>query len=214
MPDVSFYILASESQQERHLFACKLIEKIYRSGQSCYVLTDNAEQSQQIDDLLWTFRAGSFIPHQIYTGELPDIARDGVYAASPQGAGAAIARDGVYAENSQGASLAIARDDASGTSPQGASAAIVRDGVNVARPQGAGAVNPKVILIGSLDAPEGWQKNLLNLSSECPHTFAKSERILEILDNSEATKAAGRQRYRYYQQAHIAITTHKINHAG
>jgi len=180
MPDVSFYILASESQQERHLFACKLIEKIYRSGQSCYVLTDNAEQSQQIDDLLWTFRAGSFIPHQIYTGELPDIARDGVYA-----------------ENSQGAS-----------------AAIVRDGVNVARPQGAGAVNPKVILIGSLDAPEGWQKNLLNLSSECPHTFAKSERILEILDNSEATKAAGRQRYRYYQQAHIAITTHKINHAG
>ena len=71
MAEVSFYILPSESLQERYLFACKLIEKAYRSGSFCYVHTDNTEQSQKIDDLLWTFRAGSFIPHQIYTGELP-----------------------------------------------------------------------------------------------------------------------------------------------
>ena len=73
MAEISFYILPSESTQERYMFACKLIEKAYRSGHFCYVLTDNAEQSQKIDDLLWTFRAGSFIPHQIYTGELPSI---------------------------------------------------------------------------------------------------------------------------------------------
>lgn len=146
MPDVSFYILVSESLQERYLFACKLIEKAYRSGHYCYVLTDNAEQSQYLDNLLWTFRAGSFIPHQIYTGERPDF--------------------------------------------------------------------EKAILIGSLDAPDAWQKTLVNLSSTCPQAFAKADRILEILDNSEATKAAGRQRYRHYQQAHIAITTHKINPAG
>jgi len=73
MAEVSFYILPSESTQERYEFACKLIEKAYRSGCFCYVLTDNAEQSQKIDDLLWTFRAGSFIPHQIYTGELPTL---------------------------------------------------------------------------------------------------------------------------------------------
>ncbi len=142
MAEVSFYVLPSESTQERYEFACKLIEKAYRSGCFCYVLTDNAEQSQKIDDLLWTFRAGSFIPHQIYTGELPAL--------------------------------------------------------------------EKVILIGSLDVPELWQKTVINLSSYCPKQVDKIERILEILDNSEATKELGRNRYRHYQQSGIAITTHKI----
>jgi len=144
MAEVSFYILPSESLQERYEFACKLIEKAYRSGHFCYVLTDDAEQSQIIDDLLWTFRASSFIPHQIYTGELPNI--------------------------------------------------------------------EKVILIGLLDAPENWQKTVFNLSSHCPEEFDKIERILEILDNSEATKELGRNRYRQYQQSGVNIITHKIGH--
>jgi DNA polymerase-3 subunit chi len=144
MAEVSFYILSSESIQERYEFACKLIEKAYRSGCFCYVLTDNAEQSQKIDNLLWTFRAGSFIPHQIYTSELPDF--------------------------------------------------------------------EKVILIGSLNAPELWQKTVINLSSYCPKQFDKIERILEILDNSEATKELGRNRYRHYQQSGVNISTHKIGH--
>jgi len=142
MAEISFYILPSELTQERDEFACKLIEKAYRSGCFCYVLTENAAQSQKIDDLLWTFRAGSFIPHQIYTGELPAL--------------------------------------------------------------------EKVILIGSLDVPELWQKTVINLSSYCPKQFDNIERILEILDNSEATKELGRNRYRQYQQYDITITTHKI----
>jgi DNA polymerase III subunit chi len=73
MPEISFYVLPTESSQERHLFACKLIEKAYRSGSFAYVLTDSLEQSQLIDNLLWTFRSGSFIPHQIYMGEMPTI---------------------------------------------------------------------------------------------------------------------------------------------
>ncbi|MDI1279570.1 DNA polymerase III subunit chi [Methylobacter sp.] len=158
MAEVSFYILPSESLEERYLFACKLIEKAYRSGSFCYVLTDSAEQSRTIDDLLWTFRAGSFIPHQIYTGEPPDIARDGVYVAGSPGASAA---------------------------------------------------TEKVILIGSLDAPERWQKVLFNLSSRYPDVGPQTERILEILDNSETTKEAGRNRYRRYQQSGMPVTTHK-----
>jgi DNA polymerase-3 subunit chi len=71
VPEINFYILPTESSQERYLFACKLIEKAYRSGVFAYVPTDTPEQSQALDDLLWTFRAGSFIPHQIYTGETP-----------------------------------------------------------------------------------------------------------------------------------------------
>ncbi len=158
MAEVSFYILPSESLQERYLFACKLIEKAYRSGCFCYVLTDDAEQSQHLDELLWTFRAGSFIPHQIYADEPPGIAKDGVYAASQSGTGAAI---------------------------------------------------EKVILIGSLAAPENWRHTLFNLSSHYPDVGPQTERILEILDNSETTKAAGRERYRRYQQSGMTVTTHK-----
>jgi DNA polymerase-3 subunit chi len=137
MAEVSFYILPTQSQHERLLFACKLIEKAYRSGCFCYVLTDTAGQSQQIDNLLWTFRAGSFIPHQLYTGDIP---------ATEQ------------------------------------------------------------VLIGSLPAPAQWQKTVINLSSQC----ANAERVLEILDNSEATKAVGRERYRHYKEAGHNLTTHKM----
>lgn len=144
-PEVVFYVLASSSQQERQDFACKLIEKIYRSGQFCYVLTDDEKQANEIDKLLWTFRAGSFVPHQQYHG-LPPAYQN-------------------------------------------------------------------TILIGGNAIPPAWLKIIVNLSRHFPATTQPTERILEILDNSEASKQAGRQRYRHYLQAGLEITTHK-NEAG
>jgi len=44
---------------------CALIEKIYKSGQNIYLWTDGAEASARWDDLLWTFRADSFVPHEL-----------------------------------------------------------------------------------------------------------------------------------------------------
>lgn len=73
MPDVTFYVLPSVAESQRLLFACRLIEKAYRAGSFCYVLAETDAQAQRLDDLLWTFRQGSFIPHQRYTGELPGI---------------------------------------------------------------------------------------------------------------------------------------------
>jgi DNA polymerase-3 subunit chi len=73
MPEVAFYVLASEDEQQRLLFVCKLVEKAYRSGSFCYVLTDTDEQARKLDDLLWTFRRGSFIPHQLYNGTGPSF---------------------------------------------------------------------------------------------------------------------------------------------
>lgn len=72
MPDISFYILSTRTQAERNLFACRLIETAYRHQQFCYVYTDTLEQSQQLDEQLWSFRASSFIPHQLYDGVVPD----------------------------------------------------------------------------------------------------------------------------------------------
>lgn len=142
MPEVTFYVLATQSQQERLDFACKLIEKIYRSGQNCYVLTDSREQAANVDKQLWTFRAGSFVPHQIYDGVVPAL--------------------------------------------------------------------PQVILIGGNDIPESRQNVIVNLSDSVPAITEYTQRILEILDNSETCKQAGRQRYRHYQQLGQPIVTHRM----
>lgn len=73
MAEISFYILSTTGMQERYRFACKLIEKAYRSGSFCYVQTESPQQSHTLDELLWTFRPNSFVPHQIYQGELPEF---------------------------------------------------------------------------------------------------------------------------------------------
>jgi len=141
MAEASFYILPSSSLSDRFIFACKLIEKAYRCGQFCYVYTDSPQHSEQLDNLLWTFRENSFIPHQIYDGQ-PDF--------------------------------------------------------------------EDTVLIGTQAAPEKWQKLIFNLSSKYPDDLTKTERILEILDNNEDLKQAGRQRFRQYKQDGFDISTHKI----
>ncbi len=73
MAEVSFYILPSLSQQDRYLFACRLLEKAYKNKQFCYVVTNSQQQSQQLDNQLWTFKPGSFIPHQILENNLPEF---------------------------------------------------------------------------------------------------------------------------------------------
>jgi DNA polymerase-3 subunit chi len=142
MPELSFYILRSESLHDRYFFACRLIEKAYQNGQFCYVLMDSLAEAKTLDDMLWTFRVGSFIPHQILTNAPPDIVSQ--------------------------------------------------------------------VLIGIENAPPAWRNIIFNLSKQLPINWESSTRILEILDNSESTKIAGRARYSAYKQAGATITTHKI----
>jgi len=65
MTRISFYILKGEQEKDRQVFACRLIEKAYTQGHHIYVHTDNAEQAEQLDQLLWSFRPDSFVPHQM-----------------------------------------------------------------------------------------------------------------------------------------------------
>ena len=66
MTQVDFYILNDSAPQARPLFACRLTEKAYKQGHQVYINTESAPQLKQLDDLLWTFRAGSFLPHALY----------------------------------------------------------------------------------------------------------------------------------------------------
>jgi DNA polymerase-3 subunit chi len=63
MTKIDFYILQSGSREHT---ACKLIEKAFGLGHRIYVHAGSNDQLEKIDNLLWTFRAGSFIPHQRY----------------------------------------------------------------------------------------------------------------------------------------------------
>lgn len=65
MPQIDFYVLSSREPEGRALLACRLAEKAYRLGHTVYIHADSAEQSQRLDELLWTFRQGSFVPHAL-----------------------------------------------------------------------------------------------------------------------------------------------------
>jgi DNA polymerase-3 subunit chi len=63
MTKVDFYLLTSCHALICEQFACKLAEKAYRLGHRIYIHVEDQHQAQAMDDLLWTFRQGSFIPH-------------------------------------------------------------------------------------------------------------------------------------------------------
>jgi DNA polymerase-3 subunit chi len=71
MTQVDFYVLPDNTSEARWLFACRLIEKVYKMGMDILVSLDNAEQAQAFDQLLWTFKPESFIPHQVIDGKHP-----------------------------------------------------------------------------------------------------------------------------------------------
>ncbi|HHT0594645.1 TPA: DNA polymerase III subunit chi [Legionella anisa] len=67
---VDFYLLASDENDARWLVACRLLEKAYAKGHKVYVLCKNKQDAELLDELLWTFKEDSFIPHHLQ-GEGP-----------------------------------------------------------------------------------------------------------------------------------------------
>ncbi|WP_323847053.1 DNA polymerase III subunit chi [Microbulbifer magnicolonia] len=63
MTRIDFYVLASEQLRDADLFACRLAEKAYRSGLRVLVAVDDKARQEQLDQLLWSFREDSFLPH-------------------------------------------------------------------------------------------------------------------------------------------------------
>ncbi len=68
---VDFYLLSSDEANARWLLACRLLEKAYYKGHKIFVLCDNKQEAELLDELLWTFRDDSFIPHNLQ-GEGPE----------------------------------------------------------------------------------------------------------------------------------------------
>lgn len=145
MTEIDFYKIEGLGAQARDRFACRLVEKIYRVGQAVFVHTEDKVHAASLDDLLWTWRQGSFVPHQ----------------------------------------LAGADPEADGECP---------------------------VLIGSEHEPDGFPHQVLvNLASEVPGFVACFERVAEIVTDDEALRAAGRSKYRHYQERGFALRYHDLS---
>ena len=73
MSKIDFYVLSGSGEITRQQFACRLAEKAYRLDNSVHIHVTDRESLKKLDDLLWTFRDGSFVPHEVLnkTGETP-----------------------------------------------------------------------------------------------------------------------------------------------
>jgi len=69
MTRVDFYILPDQAEKNRLMLACRLAEKAFKQGHSIYIHTASMQSSTHLDELMWTFRQGSFVPHQLASAE-------------------------------------------------------------------------------------------------------------------------------------------------
>ncbi len=66
MTRIDFYLLSSQQADASERTACRLAEKAYALKHTIYIHADSQQQAIQLDKLLWTFRDGSFVPHQLH----------------------------------------------------------------------------------------------------------------------------------------------------
>lgn len=66
MPRIDFYVLPDHQEKGRSLLACRLADKAYRLGHTVYLFASSEARAAMLDDLLWTFRQDSFVPHERY----------------------------------------------------------------------------------------------------------------------------------------------------
>lgn len=132
----------------RLLLACRLAEKAYSLGHRVYVHGDDRRQAEQFDELLWTFKQNSFVPHAL-TG------------------------------------------DAS-----------------------AGELSLAPVLIGWEDAPApgGPPDVLINLAESVPKFVADGgyQKVLEVVDQEPAARAAARTRFKHYRDLGIQPDSHRL----
>jgi len=66
-PRVDFYLSEVAGVEARVRLACRIAEKAYLAKQRVVVLCDDAALLSKVDELLWTFGEGTFVPHDTVT---------------------------------------------------------------------------------------------------------------------------------------------------
>ena len=66
MTRIEFYVLPDSEQAGRARAACQLASKGWQHGLSVFIRCQDDQQCYELDELLWTFRAERFIPHELH----------------------------------------------------------------------------------------------------------------------------------------------------
>ncbi|MEX1082421.1 MAG: DNA polymerase III subunit chi [Halofilum sp. (in: g-proteobacteria)] len=74
MTRVDFYILPDEDEDRRQVYLCRLVDKAWRMGHRTWIHVPAADHAEALDERLWTFSQGSFLPHERADAEAPDDA--------------------------------------------------------------------------------------------------------------------------------------------
>lgn len=70
MAKIDFYIISDDNDMARFHLCCRLLDKAYQQRKRAFVLCTDKLSAERLDELLWTFRDDSFIPHNL-CGEGP-----------------------------------------------------------------------------------------------------------------------------------------------
>jgi DNA polymerase-3 subunit chi len=62
---VDFYVLEDDSEDARLRVACRIVDKATQQDQHVFINAASDAEAAKLDDLLWTFSQGSFIPHKV-----------------------------------------------------------------------------------------------------------------------------------------------------
>jgi DNA polymerase-3 subunit chi len=72
VPRVDFYVTDATDAGARARLACRVLEKAYLAQQRVLVACADDAAAQRLDELLWTFGDGSFVPHEpVRTADTP-----------------------------------------------------------------------------------------------------------------------------------------------
>ncbi len=69
MTRIDFYVVDESSPQAREHAACRLAEKAWLQHHRVFVHTGSRADARRIDELMWTFKQNSFLPHAIFPAD-------------------------------------------------------------------------------------------------------------------------------------------------
>ena len=72
MTRVGFYVVQAADQEQRLQVAARLADKAFQRGHRIFIHAADEAQARTLDELLWSFRPASFLPHGLQGQEHSD----------------------------------------------------------------------------------------------------------------------------------------------
>jgi len=72
MTRVGFYVVQAAEQGHRLQVAVRLADKAFQQGHRIFINAVDETQARMLDELLWSFRPASFLPHGLHGQEHSD----------------------------------------------------------------------------------------------------------------------------------------------